>query len=89
MGYNIETKGYHFYDLITKRLIISHDVVFDEKSEWKQDKKQGCLAFLQTDEFFDISITVMGDYNGESDTSNPTSPSSFTSSISSSTPLRK
>lgn len=35
MGYSIETKGYHFYDLITKRLIISHDVVFDEKSEWK------------------------------------------------------
>ena len=34
VGYSIDTKGCRLYDPITKKLLISRDVVFDENSAW-------------------------------------------------------
>lgn len=42
VGNSDETKGYRFYEPITKKLIVSRDVVFDEKSKWNWDETQGC-----------------------------------------------
>ncbi|GKV09292.1 hypothetical protein SLEP1_g20816 [Rubroshorea leprosula] len=40
LGYSDETKGYRFYDPITKKLLISHDVIFDEKNSWNWNEKK-------------------------------------------------
>lgn len=34
VGYSSETKGYRLYNPLSKKLLISRDVVFDEKSSW-------------------------------------------------------
>ena len=34
IGYSIESKAYRFYDPLTKRLVVSRDVVFDEQNAW-------------------------------------------------------
>jgi len=34
IGYESGTKGYRFFDPTTKRLVVSRDVVFDEKQPW-------------------------------------------------------
>lgn len=34
VGYSIETKGYRLYDPLTKTLIVSRDVIFDEQNAW-------------------------------------------------------
>lgn len=31
IGYNIESNAYKIYDLVNKKIVISRDVVFDEK----------------------------------------------------------
>ena len=55
-GYSTETKGYCLYDPITKKkLLISRDVVFDEKNAWNWKSLQSSkiledgdsLTFLQ------------------------------------------
>jgi hypothetical protein len=34
IGYESGTKGYSFFDPSTKKLVISRDVIFDEKQSW-------------------------------------------------------
>ena len=82
---------------ITNKLIISRDVVFDEKGKWKSYVNQSNLEILQgslkilraDDESSKTFVAVLEDDNGESDTPYPTSPSSSTFSTSSDLPLRK
>lgn len=93
VGYSMETKGYRFYDPLYKKLIISRDVIFDEKSEWSWSEMQPGVHFSQNnEEFIPEQIQNEGN-NGGSDSSSPntpiSSPSSSTSSSSSSTPPRK
>lgn len=42
VGNSIETKGYRFYNPLTKKLLISRDVIFDEKDAWNWDEMQYC-----------------------------------------------
>jgi len=54
LGYESGTKGYRVYDLVGDRLIISRDVLFDEKKAWnwgesvKQVDEATCKEFLDT-----------------------------------------
>ena len=50
VGYSVETKGYRLYNPLTKKLIISRDVVFDEKSAWNWSDMQRSTGFIQEDE---------------------------------------
>ena len=46
VGYSLETKGYRFYNPISKKLLISRDVGFDEKSTWSWNEMQKCPAIV-------------------------------------------
>ena len=43
VGYSSMSKGYRLYNLKTKKIIISRDVIFDENGvwNWKEDKVEG------------------------------------------------
>ena len=45
IGYSLEQKGYKFYNLVTQKLRVSRDVVFDEMSTW-YSAKNVCRADL-------------------------------------------
>ncbi|KAL0345416.1 UNVERIFIED_CONTAM: Retrovirus-related Pol polyprotein from transposon TNT 1-94 [Sesamum radiatum] len=49
VGYSLETKGYRFYNPKAKKLLISRDVVFDEKSTWNGSELQINEATIQDD----------------------------------------
>ena len=38
MGYSSQSKGYSLYNLKTNKLIISKDVIFDEKTAWNWEE---------------------------------------------------
>nr|KYP40240.1 DNA topoisomerase 2-binding protein 1 [Cajanus cajan] len=40
LGYNINSKGYRVYNLETKKIIVSRDIIFDEFSKWNWKKHQ-------------------------------------------------
>ncbi|KAL0427607.1 UNVERIFIED_CONTAM: Retrovirus-related Pol polyprotein from transposon TNT 1-94 [Sesamum latifolium] len=90
-------RGYRFYNPKTKKLLISRDVVFDEKSTWKGNELQINEAIIQEDDELTNQQTTEG--NGAEDDGNsyPPTPdfsrsslsSQSTSSSSSRTPPRK
>lgn len=90
MGYCEETKDYRLYNLETKRLIISHDVLFDEKEEWQWNhdvQKQPPSIVVQEDEFF-VSTNPLSNQNTSEATSTPSS-SATSSPVSSPIPPPK
>ena len=41
LGYSDVTKGYRLLDVKTNKLVVSRDVIFDEKTTWNwEDKKK-------------------------------------------------
>jgi hypothetical protein len=44
-GYESATKGYRVYDLINKKLMISRDVIFDEKTQWNWGDERSLFGF--------------------------------------------
>ncbi|GAU51653.1 hypothetical protein TSUD_414750 [Trifolium subterraneum] len=40
LGLSEESKGYKLYDPVSKRIIVSRDVIFDESKGWNDDQKQ-------------------------------------------------
>jgi hypothetical protein len=71
MGYRMETKGYRCYDPLTKKLIVSRDVLFDEKNAWNWNEQQGFpLTIQENDALVDESM----EQEGGSNSSNPSSP---------------
>ncbi|GMJ02182.1 hypothetical protein HRI_003887400 [Hibiscus trionum] len=95
VGYSLQTKGYRFYNPETKKLLISRDVVFDEKSSWTWNEMQINEATIQEDDESTNQQTIernMTDGGGNSQLSTPDSvsgSSASASSSSSSTPPRK
>eukprot|EP01018_Ginkgo_biloba_P000237 Gb_33365 [translate_table: standard] len=75
MGYSEETKGYRFYNPMTKQLIISRDVLFNEGGEGVQQKKP-VIEKIEDD------ITPPPPTSSSGSSSSPNSPSSGGSSIS-------
>jgi hypothetical protein len=60
IGYESISKVYHAYDSITKRVHVTHDVVFDEQAQWDwgsggDDGKRG-----NGDDVFTVEYTTMG-----------------------------
>ncbi|KAL4312227.1 hypothetical protein GQ457_01G011000 [Hibiscus cannabinus] len=85
VGYSLETKGYRFYNPENKKLIISRDVVFDEKSAWKWNEMQKYEATFQGDnEFVDQQATEGNENDDEGNFSPPTHDSIYGSSSSAS-----
>ena len=76
----METKGYRFYDHTSTKLLISHDVVFDEKSTWDLNKVQLSPSSVQRvdDLIHEPTIEEAHDDHGNLDFS--LEPASFDSS---------
>ena len=51
LGVSDESKGYRLYDPITKQVIISKDVVFEEEEswDWSSTEKESTLKVLEID----------------------------------------
>lgn len=49
---NEESKAYRLYDLISQRIIISRDVVFEEDNwlHWSKNHEKAILAYLDWDD---------------------------------------
>lgn len=50
MGYGTSEKGYKVFDPITKRIILSRDVVFDENASWDWN--------ASSQKYFNVRITA-------------------------------
>lgn len=50
VGYATCEKGYRVYDLVTKKLILSRDVVFDENAAWDWKAMLENLVFVSSHE---------------------------------------
>ena len=40
IGYSFHLKGYKMYSLKTKKVIINHDLIFDENAMWNLDQEE-------------------------------------------------
>ncbi|KAG8490934.1 hypothetical protein CXB51_014700 [Gossypium anomalum] len=84
VGYSSETKRYRFYNPLSKKLLISHDVVFDEKNSWNWKELQaGLEALLENGECLDTHPSQENG-DGSSCSSAPSSPSVVPNTTSSS-----
>ncbi|KAL4379170.1 hypothetical protein GQ457_02G022950 [Hibiscus cannabinus] len=88
VGYSLETKGYRFYNPKNKKLIISHDVVFDEKSAWKWNEMQKYETTFQEDNEFIDQQATKGNENDDEGNLSPPTPDSISGSSSSASPTR-
>ena len=75
VGYSSETKGYRFFNPLTKQLIVSRDVVFDEKNAWNWDELQYSPGVICEDD----SIMEQGVQNGDDSSFSTPRLDSFTS----------
>ena len=51
LGYSDVTKGYRFLDVKTNKLVVSRDVIFDEKTTWNwEDKKIENSAIISSNQ---------------------------------------
>ncbi|KAL0424085.1 UNVERIFIED_CONTAM: Retrovirus-related Pol polyprotein from transposon TNT 1-94 [Sesamum radiatum] len=83
VGYSLETKGYRFYNPKAKKLLISRDVVFDEKSTWNGSELQINEATIQDDNELTNQQTTEGNGTEDDGNSYPSTPESSPSSLSS------
>ena len=50
LGYSDVTKGYRLLDVKTNKLVVSRDVIFDEKTTWNEDKKIENTAIISSNQ---------------------------------------
>ncbi|GKV46270.1 hypothetical protein SLEP1_g53265 [Rubroshorea leprosula] len=85
-----ETKGYKFYDPIAKKLLISCDVIFDEKNSWNWNDKKSLGSVLVDDILEADPVMTKGEMGEGQSSSTPNSGSrSFRSSLETPPALRK
>eukprot|EP01018_Ginkgo_biloba_P029277 Gb_13701 [translate_table: standard] len=77
--YSEETKGYRFYNLITKQFIVSRDVLFNEGGVWQW--KEGVQQEKPVIEEIEDDITPPPPTSSSGSSSSPNNPSSGGSSI--------
>lgn len=72
LGISDESKGYKAYDPVSKKVVISRDVVFEEKKKWDWDKsyKQQILDELEWGESED-KISVEEEIDGDLEAAHP------------------
>ncbi len=46
IGYSLEQKGYRCHNLVTRKMRVSRDVVFDEMNSWYADVKDTGLMHM-------------------------------------------
>ncbi|KAA0039326.1 copia-type polyprotein [Cucumis melo var. makuwa] len=46
VGYDVSSKGYKLYNPVTKKMIVSRDVVFDEEASWNWNDEPEDYKFL-------------------------------------------
>ena len=63
LGYSDEIKGYRLYNPITKKVLISRDVTFDEEGEWTWNTKEKKQFHFVLDE----EKSVQSDSNSQSE----------------------
>ncbi|GKD70833.1 hypothetical protein Tco_1324923, partial [Tanacetum coccineum] len=63
-----ESKAYRLYDLVSKRIIVSRDVVFDEEASWDWEKSHKESVLMNLDwgenETLPDAITLAGNRRG-------------------------
>ncbi|KAL6320112.1 hypothetical protein AAG906_004621 [Vitis piasezkii] len=69
MGYSSQSKGYRLYNLKTNKLIISRDVIFDEKAAWNWEEGKILKKTILVDELQTKAPVETG--NGSTSTSSP------------------
>eukprot|EP01018_Ginkgo_biloba_P010166 Gb_31047 [translate_table: standard] len=79
VGYSEETKGYRFYNPITKQLIVSQDVLFNEGGVWQW--KEGVQKEKPVIEEIEDDIIPPPPTSSSGSSSSPSSPSSGGSSF--------
>jgi hypothetical protein len=40
IGYELGTKGYHVYDIVSQKVRVTHDIVFNEQASWDWGKEE-------------------------------------------------
>ncbi|GKU96667.1 hypothetical protein SLEP1_g9878 [Rubroshorea leprosula] len=68
LGYSDETKGYRFYNPITKKLLISRDVIFDENNSWNWNEKKS-PGFVLVDGILEVDPIMTEGEMGEGQSS--------------------
>ncbi|KAA0060705.1 copia-type polyprotein [Cucumis melo var. makuwa] len=75
--YDASSKGYKLYNLVTKKMIVSRDVVFDEEALWNwNDKPKDYRFFVFPD-----------DHDKPSDIASPSTPPTSPITLQQNTPL--
>ncbi|RVW83943.1 Retrovirus-related Pol polyprotein from transposon RE1 [Vitis vinifera] len=69
MGYSSQSKGYRVYNLKTNKLIISREVIFDEKAAWNWEEGKILKKTILVDELQTKAPVETG--NGSTSTSSP------------------
>ncbi|GJU26156.1 retrovirus-related pol polyprotein from transposon TNT 1-94 [Tanacetum coccineum] len=68
IGVSEESKAYRLYDLVSKRIIVSRDVVFDEEASWDWEKSHKESVLMNLDwgenETLPNAITLAGNSSG-------------------------
>jgi transposase InsO family protein len=96
IGYSSQSKGYKVYNLKSKKVVVSRDVLFDENATWNWEKEEVersipvSINLPQKSAIEDVQNEENGVHSSShlSSPSSPSSPSSSNSSSSSSTPRK-
>ncbi|KAM1793542.1 hypothetical protein ACFX11_034116 [Malus domestica] len=92
VGYATCEKGYRVYDPLTKKLILSRDVVFDENAAWEwKNVSENYVIVLNHDELSEMpkSTSLVTTPEGQDHTQSPSLLSSHESASDISTSMRK
>jgi hypothetical protein len=66
LGVSEESKGYRLFNLITERVIVSRDVIFEEEKQWDWDESFEEQILMDL-EWGDDNVEGVDDNNGESE----------------------